>query len=520
MVPPPDLTLRRQGGGERKKLRQDAVRFTRCLIADTSVHTERLRTDTADMTSTPQVRNPAAILTVMCAGMFLVLLDVTIVNVALPAIGRGLHTDIASLQWVVDGYVVAIAGLLLAAGTVGDRIGHRRMLLAGFAVFGLASLACALAPSVGVLIAARVVQGVGGALLLPSTMAVIVDVFPDRAEQAKALGTWAAVSSLALPAGPLLGGILVDRLGWRPVFWIAVPLTIAATVAARIVVPAAPPRRGERIDVPGLAGFVLGLGALVFAVISAGHHAGTAVVGTAAVVAVCALAGAYLSARRSAHPFLPVDLLRHKDFLAPNVVALMMNLIFNGILFIGMLYLQDTLGRSPVAAGVSVLPLALPLVLLAPVSGRLTARYGPRPAIAIGCALAACGSAMLLTLDDRGGSGGLLLSFTVLGCGSGLITTSVVAATVRATPADRSGLATGVSNTARQVGTACGVAIFGAVAGSPTGPGFVGALHRLAAGSTLAWMVALLITVFAVEGGGSAAADSGRDSRLTEPARR
>ncbi|MDR7172335.1 DHA2 family methylenomycin A resistance protein-like MFS transporter [Nocardia kruczakiae] len=471
------------------------------------------------MTSIPQVRNPAVILTVMCAGMFLVLLDVTIVNVALPAIGRGLHTDVASLQWVVDGYVIAIAGLLLAAGTVGDRIGHRRMLLAGFAVFGLASLACALAPAIGVLIAARVVQGVGGALLLPSTMAVIVDVFPDRARQAKALGTWAAVSSLALPAGPLLGGILVDRFGWRPVFWIAVPLTVAATVAARAVVPAAPARRGGRIDVPGLAGFVLGLSALVFAIISAGHHAGTAVVGTAAVVAVGALAGAYGAARRSTHPFLPVDLLRHKEFLAPNVVALMMNLIFNGILFIGMLYLQDTLGRSPVAAGVSVLPLALPLVLLAPVSGRLTARYGPRPAIAIGCALAACGSAMLLTLDG-GGSGGLLLSFTVLGCGSGLITTSVVAATVRATPADRSGLATGVSNTARQVGTACGVAIFGAVAGSPTGPGFVGAIHALAIGSALAWVLALLITVFAIEAGGPRTAGAGANSRLTEPARR
>ncbi|WP_199195849.1 MFS transporter [Nocardia sp. MDA0666] len=472
------------------------------------------------MTSTAQVRNPAVILTVMCAGMFLVLLDVTIVNVALPAIGRGLHTDVASLQWVVDGYVIAIAGLLLAAGTAGDRIGHRRMLLAGFAVFGLASLACALAPAIGVLIAARVVQGVGGALLLPSTMAVIVDVFPDRARQAKALGTWAAVSSLALPAGPLLGGILVDRFGWRPVFWIAVPLTIAATVAARAVVPAAPARRGGRIDVPGPAGFVLGLSALVFAIISAGHHAGTAVTGTAAAVAVGALAGAYGAARRGTHPFLPVDLLRHKEFLAPNVVALMMNLIFNGILFIGMLYLQDTLGHSPVAAGVSVLPLALPLVLLAPVSGRLTARYGPRPAIAIGCALAACGSAMLLILDGRGGSGGLLLSFTVLGCGSGLITTSVVAATVRATPADRSGLATGVSNTARQVGTACGVAIFGAVAGSPTGPGFVGAIHTLAIGSALAWVVALLITVFAIEAGGPRAAEADRNTRLTEPARR
>ncbi|NKY88058.1 MFS transporter [Nocardia veterana] len=470
------------------------------------------------MTSSPTIgRERAAVLTVMCAGMFLVLLDVTIVNVALPAIGRGLHAQVSSLQWVVDGYVVAIAGLLLAAGTIGDRIGHRRMLLTGFAVFGLASLACAVAPTIGVLIGARVVQGVGGALLLPSTMAVIVDVFPDRAEQAKALGTWAAVSSLALPAGPLLGGVLVDRFGWRPVFWIAVPLTLVATAGARLVVPATEPHRTGRIDVRGLTGFVVGLGASVFAIISAGHQAGRGTVAAAAVLAVAALAVAFAGAHRRANPFLPVDLLRHKEFLAPNVVAWMMNLIFNGILFVGMLYLQDTLGRSPAAAGATVLPLALPLVLLAPISGRLTARYGPRPAVALGCGLAACGSLLLIGLRADGGTAWLLAAFTVLGSGSGLITTAVVAATVRATPADRSGLATGMSNTARQVGTACGVAIFGAVAGSPTDAGFVGSIHLLAVGSTIAWVIAWAITVAAVESTGRSDA---AQAATTAPARR
>ncbi|WP_227981069.1 MFS transporter [Nocardia spumae] len=470
------------------------------------------------MTSAPTTshrRDRALILTVMCAGMFLVLLDVTIVNVALPAIGRGLGAQIAQLQWVVDGYVVAIAGLLLAAGTIGDRVGHRRMLLTGFALFGLAALGCALAPDVAVLIGARIAQGVGGALLLPSTMAVIVEVFPGRAEQARALGTWAAVSSLALPAGPLLGGVLVTRWGWRPVFWIAVPLTIAATVAARIVVPADVARRGGRLDLPGLTGFVLGLGSLVFAIISAGHRAGPGIVATAAVVAVAALAAAFASARRGTDPFLPVDLLRRKQLLAPNVVALTMNLIFNGILFVGMLYLQDTLGRSPAAAGAAIIPLALPLVILAPVSGRLTARYGPRPAIAGGCVLAACGSIPLTTLGHTGGIGRLLAAFTVLGCGSGLITTAVVAATVRATPADRSGLATGVSNTARQVGTACGVAIFGAVAGSPAAAGFVDGIHLLGAASAAAWVVALLITLFAIGHGRACRAETTRGHRLS-----
>lgn len=449
------------------------------------------------MTFSPTSRERRGlVLAVMCAGMFLVLLDVTIVNVALPAIAKDLHAPVAALQWVVDGYVIAIAGLLLAAGTVGDHLGHRRLALAGFALFGLASLGCALAPGAGVLIAARILQGIGGALLLPSTMAVIVDVFPERTEQARALGTWAAVSSLALPAGPLLGGVLVQHFGWRPVFWIAVPLTIAAAAATYYIVPSTAVRPGSRLDIRGLTAFVIGLAAAIFAVISAGHHAGPREVGVAALVAVCALTAAFRSARRAAHPFLPVDLLRRRQFLVPNIVAVLMNSTFNGVLFVGTLYLQDTLGRTPSAAGLSVLPLAVPLVVLAPVSGRLTARFGPRPAVAAGCLATLCGVLLLLTV---GGMGWLLAAFTVLGCGGGLLTTAVVAATVRATPPERSGLATGVSNTARQVGTACGVAIFGAVAGEPSAPGFLSHIHLLAVGTAVVWVAALVITLIAIE---------------------
>ncbi|MBF6329773.1 MFS transporter [Nocardia transvalensis] len=438
------------------------------------------------------------VLGVMCAGMFLVLLDVTIVNVALPSIGRELHSDVAMLQWVVDGYVVAIAGLLLAGGTLGDRLGHRRVLVAGFALFGATSLVCALAPSVGVLAGARVLQGVGGALLLPSTMAVIVDVYPERGEQAKALGLWAAVSSLALPAGPLLGGLLVGSLGWRPVFWINMPLTAAAVVGALLVVPNRAGDRRGRLDLIGLLGFVVGLGAAVFTVIEAGHRANAVTVTAAAALTVAALATALGSARRSEHPVLPLDLLRRKEFLSPNVVALTMNLIFNGMLFVCMLYLQDVLGYSPLVAGSMVLPLAVPLVVLAPVSGRLTAARGPRTAVSVGCVLAATGSLLLIGLDVTTGTGWLLAGFTLLGCGAGLVTTSVVAAVVRATPADRSGLATGVSNTARQIGTACGVAIFGAIAGAPSGSHFLGAIHGLAVAATVAWLAALAVTRFGI----------------------
>ncbi|WP_036567726.1 MFS transporter [Nocardia sp. BMG51109] len=452
--------------------------------------------DSTLATDGPVVRR-GRVLAVLCTGMFLVLLDVTIVNVALPGIARGLHAPVATLQWVVDGYVVALAGLLLAGGSLGDRIGHRRVLIAGFALFGSASLMCALAPTPGVLIGARVVQGVGGALLLPGTMAVIVDVHPERGEQAKALGIWAAASSLALPAGPLLGGVLVDAMGWRPVFWINVPLTVLVIAATLRVVPGRPSTRGERLDVPGLLGFVLALGGLVFTVISAGHHSGPITV-VAAAVTVLAAVGALLGAARSPNPILPLDLLRRREFLSPNAVGLTMNLIFNGLLFVGTLYLQEVRHYSPIAAGVAVLPMAIPLVVLAPVSGRITAARGPRTAIGLGCVVSAAGCLVLTTLETGGGTQRLLAGFLLIGCGGGLITASVVAAVVRATPPERSGLATGTSNTARQIGTACGVAIFGAVAGSPADGGFIDGIHLLAAAAAVAWAGALALTRFGI----------------------
>jgi DHA2 family methylenomycin A resistance protein-like MFS transporter len=451
------------------------------------------------MVATNETVRPGRILVVMCAGMFLVLLDVTIVNVALPRIGAGLGLDVAVLQWVVDGYAVAIASLLLAGGSLGDRLGHRRLLLAGFALFGAASIACAAAPDGAVLVAGRVVQGVGGALLLPCTMAVIADAYPEPAAQARALGTWAAASSLALPAGPLLGGVLVHAIGWRAIFWINVPLVAAAVAGTLRTVPSSAGRPGGPFDGRGLAGLVALLGGAVFAVIAAGRGETAAAV-AGAVLAVAGLAVALPAERRAPHPVLPLDLLRRPPFFGPNLVAFVMNSTFNGLLFVGMLYLQDVRGYSPVRAGVAVLPLALPLVLLAPVSGRLTARRGPRPAVTLGCLVAAAGMLALLGVGVHGGVLGLLAAFGVLGCGAGLVTASVVAAVVRATPADRPGLATGMSNTARQAGTAAGVAVFGAVAGPtrPVGP-FVAALHGLAGAAAGLWLLAAVVAAVTID---------------------
>jgi len=466
---------------------------------DASVAAETAAGQAGTMFATNVQIRPPRVLAVMCAGMFLVLLDVTIVNVALPRVAAGLHLGVAALQWVVDGYAVAIASLLLTGGTLGDRLGHRRLLAVGFALFGLASIVCAAAPTGEVLVAGRVVQGVGGALLLPSTMAVIADVYPEPAEQARALGTWAAVSSLALPAGPLLGGLLVHAIGWRAIFWINVPLVAAALLGTAWTVPASAGRPTGPLDVRGLAALVAALGGAVFAVIAAGRGEITAAL-AGAVVALAGLVVAGHAERRAPHPVLPLDLLRRPPFFGPNLVAFVMNGTFNGLLFVGMLYLQDVRGYSPVRAGLAVLPLALPLVLLAPVSGRLTARRGPRLAVTAGCLVAAVGMLGLLGVGSGGGTGGLLVTFAVLGCGAGLVTASVVAAVVRATPADRRGLATGMSNTARQAGTAAGVAVFGAVAGPARPPGpFVAALHGLAGAAAGLWLLAAVLAAVTIE---------------------
>ncbi|HET8582849.1 MAG TPA: MFS transporter [Jatrophihabitans sp.] len=461
------------------------------------------------------------VLAVMCAGMFVVLLDVTIVNVALPRIAAGLRLGVATLQWVVDGYAVAIASLLLAGGTLGDRYGHRRVLLAGFALFGLASVACASAPTGAVLVAARAAQGVGGALLLPSTMAVIADEFPQRGEQARALGTWAAVSSLALPAGPLLGGLLVGTLGWRWVFWVNVPLVLLAVAGTLSVVPRRAGRATARLDVAGLAGLVIGLAALVFAVIAAGRGAGAAEVGGAAAVALLGFAVGLRAERLAEYPVLPLDLLRRTAFVGPNVVALIMNLTFNGLLFVVTLYLQDVRGFPPIESGLVVLPMAVPLVALAPVSGRLTAARGPRTAVLTGCVIAAVGALPLLGVRPDGGLPWLLLGLGGLGCGAGLVTASAVAAVVAATPADRRGLATGTSNTARQTGTASGVAVFGAIAGTAGhASSFVHALHVLTVVAAALWCAAALLAGSTIATRSRAVAQVDRPGSGTGPLRR
>jgi len=433
-----------------------------------------------------------AILFTMCAGMFLVQLDVTVVNVALPALGSDLHADLPQLQWVVVGYSVVLAAVLLAGGALGDVLGHRGVVLAGLGVFGAASAACGLAQSAGWLVAARAVQGAGAALLLPGTMAVLAGTFPERAERAKALGVWAGISALALPAGPLLGGLLVQAAGWRPVFWLNVPIVAAAAIATRRLVPA-DVRKPGRADLPGAATAALALGAGVYAVIGKTPWAGlVALASAAAFVAV---------EKRSADPMLPLPLLRSRQTAGANLVSAAMNFVGLGSVLVFTLYLQDVLGATPIAAAVALLPMFLPLVLLGPVTGRLTARFGPRRQILAGLLLGAAAMLNLLRIGPETGYGTLLPTLLVLSVGMGLLTAAVVTAAVTGAPPERAGIAGGVNNAARQAGGALGVAVFGAVAGEPAMRGqFEHGLHLLGAGSAGLWLGAAILAAATVRG--------------------
>jgi MFS transporter, DHA2 family, methylenomycin A resistance protein len=424
------------------------------------------------------------VLLVMCVGYFLVLLDVTIVNVALPHIGAGLHAGVSGLQWVVDGYAIALASLMLVGGAIGDLRGHKRVVLAGLAMFGAGSAGCGLAPGVGFLVAARVVQGIGAALLLPGTLAIVTRAYPEPAARARAIGVWAGVGSAALPAGPVLGGALVGALGWRSVFFINLPIVLAAFPAAAVAVRESTEPGARRLDAAGSVLAAALLATLTYALIERRLAAGAVAL---------ALLAAFVAVERRPDPMLPLGLLRRPAFTVANGAAGTMNLCTLGMLFVVTLFLQDVQGRAPLAAGLVLLPLFAPLAVLAPLTGRLTARVGPRLPMAAGLVVAAAGLALLVGVSADTGAAALVPALLLWGGGLGVLTPAVVAAAMGAVARERAGLAAAVNNTARQAGGAIGIAAFGALAGAPAAQDrFVMGLHAGALTAAALYLLAAL----------------------------
>ena len=425
------------------------------------------------------------LLVTMCVGYFLVLLDVSVINVALPQLGSQLHVQGAPLAWAVTAYSVPFASLLLVGGATGDHIGHRPVILAGLAVFGLASLGCALANGLVTLVVARACQGIGAALLLPGTLAVVTRAYPDPGERAKAISVWVAIGSLALLAGPTLGGVLVATLSWRSVFLLNVPLVAAALVLAWRVLPDDPGDRERRPDLLGTA-----LGTLTLALLVAGVVQSNWLLAAGAAPM---LAAFLVVERRRAQPVLPLRLFRDRQFTLANLGAVVMNGTALGMLFLLTQYLQNILHLDPLRAGLAILPSEVLLVAVPSLSGRLVARFGSHPVAVAALTINAAGLALLTLVGATSPYVALLPSLIVWGFGLGLLTPALVAGATSAVPNSQAGLASAINNTARQSGGALGTAACAALAGPVSAPRFLAGFHLsalLTAGLSVAMALA------------------------------
>ncbi len=422
-----------------------------------------------DEKSKPRVLSWA--LVAVCLGYFMVILDTTIVNVALPALRTDLRADVSGLQWVVDGYLLMLAALLLAGGVLADRFGARRVAQAGLAVFVVASVGCGLAPNVPVLVIARIVQGVGAALSVPASLALLRAAYPDAGPRARAIGVWGGIAGVAAAAGPILGGVLVTAASWRLVFVVNVPIGVAAMVLTARHVPAPQPRP-RALDPGALVVSVLGLAALALALIDAGRDGFTVPVLVGGLV-FCTSAVVFVAIeRRVAAPVLPLDLFSDPGFTGASTVGLLINLGFYGELFVLNLYFQQTLGYSALLAGVALLPQMGMAVVGSAASGRVTARAGsPRPTMLTGLLVGGAGLLALTVVGAHPPYWVIVVPLVAVGFGMSFTMPAVTTAVVDGAPPDRAGLASGVINAARQVGGVIGVAVLGALVSGGSVPG-------------------------------------------------
>ena len=342
-------------------------------------------------------RRRMLVLAICCSSLFIVGLDNTIVNLALPSIRRDLGSSLSGLQWVIDAYTLVLASLLMLGGSTGDRFGRRRTFQTGLSLFGIGSLLCSVAPTTGWLIAFRGVQAIGGSMLNPVAMSLITNVFTERAERAKAIGVWGGVIGLSMALGPLVGGFLVDTVGWRSVFWLNVPVVVAAVVLTASFVPESRAPRARRFDPAGQLLMIVLLGGLTFGIIEGpGRGWGSPVIVGSFVAAALALVGLLWVESRRAEPLLDPRFFASVPFSAATLTAVAAFSAFAGFLFLNALYLQDVRGYSPLHAGLLTVPMAAMAALLPPISGRMVARRGARlPLVIGGVGIAASGCLLL-----------------------------------------------------------------------------------------------------------------------------
>jgi EmrB/QacA subfamily drug resistance transporter len=396
-------------------------------------------------------------------GLFMIMLDNTVVNVALPSIQEDLGASLSQLEWIVAGYALSFAALMLIGGKVADAYGRRLIFVVGIVVFTLASLWCGLADSSEELIAARVVQGAGAALMNPATLSIIAATFAP-AERGAAIGIWAGVSALALAIGPLVGGLLTEHLSWNWIFFVNVPVGIAGIVASFLLIDESRDETHERLDIPGLVTSAVGLFALTFGLIEANTYGWTSarIVGAFG-VAIVALVLFVLLERHQRAPMLPLELFRNRTYTGANVVVLLVALAMFGVFFFVSLYMQNILGFSPVETGAAFLPMTILIILIAPIAGRTTDRIGSRSLMTAGMLLVALQLLYFSRLEADSTFWTLLPGLLVGGAGMAMTMTPSAAAATRAVSVDKAGIGSAVLNAFRQVGGSLGIALMGAI---------------------------------------------------------
>jgi EmrB/QacA subfamily drug resistance transporter len=421
--------------------------------------------------------------------LLIVAMDNTIVNVALPSIHRDLHASVSGLQWTIDAYVLVIASLLLLSGSTADRLGRKRMFQVGLLLFVAGSLLCSLAPTLGWLIGARALQGVGGSMLNPVAMSIITNVFTEPRERARAIGAWGAVVGISLALGPIVGGALTESVGWRSIFWINIPIGLAAVVLTAIYVPESRAARARRIDPVGQLLVIVALASLTYAIIegpTAGWSSAQSV-GTFA-LAVAAVVGLVLYELRRRDPLIELRFFRSAPFSGATLIAVSAFAAFSGFLFVNTLYLQNVRGYSPLDAGLCTLPMAVAALACSPLSARLLGNRGARIPLMIagGCMVAS--ALALTTLTASTPLLLLLVVYGVFGIGFGFVNPPITFTAVSGMPNSQAGVAAAVASTSRQVGQALGVAVTGSILGATVGVSI--GPHLTSASHPAWWLVA------------------------------
>ncbi|MFF8634767.1 MFS transporter [Streptomyces pilosus] len=408
------------------------------------------------------------VLAICCTSLLIVSLDNTVLNVALPALQREFDASTSQLQWTVDAYTLVLASLLMLAGSTADRIGRRRVFTTGLVVFTLGSVLCSLAPDLSWLVVFRMVQAVGGSMLNPVAMSIITNTFTDPRERARAIGVWGAVVGISMAAGPLVGGVLVESVGWRSIFWINLPVGLAALLLTRRHVPESRAPEPRRVDPVGQLLVMTLFGSLTYAIIEAPHASLPAVAPFVALALAALLALLYYEPRRR-EPLIDLRFFRSAPFSGATVTAVSAFAALGGFLFLSTLYLQNVRGLSALEAGLWMLPMAVPTFLCAPLSGRLVGSRGPRlPLLVAGGAMTASG--LLFALFEAETSDvTLFLGYVLFGVGFGFVNAPITNTAVSGMPTAQAGVASAVASTSRQLGQALGVAVVGAVLAAGVG---------------------------------------------------